>query len=149
MAVRPRDEDWGTFHAGSHHSSPHGVWYDIYGKDGSTFRAWEVTSPYPPFRGSYGFNTTALIDPPVLLPPRVPSRNPIKIDLFSIRGRANIPALLDSTVPGGTFHEFSGPPTASRSSTNFCINRHNVHVNCLFMDWLVRKVGLKELWTLK
>ena len=30
-----------------------------------------------------------------------------------------------------------------------CINRHNGAVNCLFMDWSVRKVGLKELWTLK
>jgi prepilin-type N-terminal cleavage/methylation domain-containing protein/prepilin-type processing-associated H-X9-DG protein len=29
------------------------------------------------------------------------------------------------------------------------INRHNGGVNCLFMDWSARKVGLKELWTLK
>jgi prepilin-type processing-associated H-X9-DG protein len=30
-----------------------------------------------------------------------------------------------------------------------CINRHDGYVNSLFMDWSVRKVGLKELWTLK
>jgi len=30
-----------------------------------------------------------------------------------------------------------------------CINRHNGAVNVLFMDWSARKVGLKELWTLK
>ena len=30
-----------------------------------------------------------------------------------------------------------------------CINRHEGGVNALFMDWSVRKVGLKELWTLK
>lgn len=30
-----------------------------------------------------------------------------------------------------------------------CINRHNGAINCLFMDWSARKVGLKELWTLK
>jgi prepilin-type processing-associated H-X9-DG protein len=30
----------------------------------------------------------------------------------------------------------------------FCINRHNGSVNGLFLDWSVRKVGLKELWTL-
>jgi prepilin-type processing-associated H-X9-DG protein len=30
-----------------------------------------------------------------------------------------------------------------------CINRHEGGVNCLFLDWSVRKVGLKELWTLK
>jgi prepilin-type N-terminal cleavage/methylation domain-containing protein/prepilin-type processing-associated H-X9-DG protein len=30
-----------------------------------------------------------------------------------------------------------------------CINRHKGGINMLFMDWSVRKVGLKELWTLK
>jgi prepilin-type processing-associated H-X9-DG protein len=28
------------------------------------------------------------------------------------------------------------------------MNRHGVFVNGLFLDWSVRKVGLKELWTL-
>jgi hypothetical protein len=30
-----------------------------------------------------------------------------------------------------------------------CINRHQGFENIAFMDWSVRKVGLKELWTLK
>jgi hypothetical protein len=30
-----------------------------------------------------------------------------------------------------------------------CINRHVGAVKCLFVDGSVRKVGLKELWTLK
>jgi prepilin-type processing-associated H-X9-DG protein len=30
----------------------------------------------------------------------------------------------------------------------YCIDRHGGAINCLFMDWAVRKVGLKELWTL-
>lgn len=30
-----------------------------------------------------------------------------------------------------------------------CVNRHNGALNCLFVDGSVRKVGLKELWTLK
>ncbi len=29
-----------------------------------------------------------------------------------------------------------------------CIDRHNAAINMLFMDFSVRKVGLKELWTL-
>lgn len=44
-------------------------------------------------------------------------------------------------------HEF-----ASWSGDNMarcCINRHNGAVDCLFLDGSVRKVGLKELWTLK
>ncbi len=30
-----------------------------------------------------------------------------------------------------------------------CVDRHNGFVNSLFADWTVRKIGLKELWTLK
>jgi len=30
-----------------------------------------------------------------------------------------------------------------------CINRHNGFVNLLFMDWSGRRIGLKELWSLK
>ena len=31
----------------------------------------------------------------------------------------------------------------------FCIDRHRGGINVAFMDWSTRKVGLKELWTLK
>ncbi|HUW18425.1 MAG TPA: type II secretion system protein [Sedimentisphaerales bacterium] len=30
-----------------------------------------------------------------------------------------------------------------------CLNRHNEHVNIIFCDYAIRKVGLKELWELK
>lgn len=30
-----------------------------------------------------------------------------------------------------------------------CLNRHAGFVNALFMDWSARKIGLKQLWTLK
>jgi len=30
-----------------------------------------------------------------------------------------------------------------------CINRHQGFVNAAFMDWSARKIGLKEMWTLK
>jgi len=52
--------------------------------------------------------------------------------------------------------DIGGPPiTENRdyvlplSPGSFCINRHGGYVNSLFLDWSVRKVGLKELWTLK
>jgi len=32
---------------------------------------------------------------------------------------------------------------------HFCIDRHNGFINHLFLDWSVRPVGLKELWTFK
>jgi hypothetical protein len=34
-------------------------------------------------------------------------------------------------------------------SNPFCINRHYGHINELFLDLSVSKVGLKELWKLK
>jgi len=37
----------------------------------------------------------------------------------------------------------------SMEINHFCIDRHNGAVNMLFMDWSVRKTGLKELWVLK
>ena len=41
-------------------------------------------------------------------------------------------------------------PCACRNSIRrFCINRHQGFVNAAFLDYSVRKVGLKELWTLK
>jgi prepilin-type N-terminal cleavage/methylation domain-containing protein/prepilin-type processing-associated H-X9-DG protein len=33
--------------------------------------------------------------------------------------------------------------------SDLCMNRHNGGINMLFADWSVRKVGIKELWTLK
>jgi prepilin-type N-terminal cleavage/methylation domain-containing protein len=43
----------------------------------------------------------------------------------------------------------SGVGTSGNEIRIFCIDRHNAATNVLFMDWTVRKVGLKELWTLK
>jgi len=50
--------------------------------------------------------------------------------------------------------EFDGQPRTGIGVTGdemriFCINRHDGFINVLFMDWTTRKVGLKELWTLK
>jgi hypothetical protein len=30
-----------------------------------------------------------------------------------------------------------------------CVDRHDGFVGSVFMDWHARKIGLKELWTLK
>ncbi|MEJ2702244.1 MAG: hypothetical protein P8Z79_07355, partial [Sedimentisphaerales bacterium] len=45
----------------------------------------------------------------------------------------------------------SGPGDTPNSNemNRICVNRHDGFVNTLFADWSVRKVGLKELWTLK
>ncbi|MCK4293771.1 MAG: hypothetical protein KAY65_11280 [Planctomycetes bacterium] len=83
-----------------------------------------------------------------------------------VKGANNIPILADSMWRGGgPFDGELGPDqipsrgappeyNGQWAGTNmemyhFCINRHNGAVGCVFMDWSARKVGLKELWTLK
>ena len=41
------------------------------------------------------------------------------------------------------------PSRADYYSSSVCIDRHSGGINSLFMDWSVRRVGLKELWGLK
>jgi prepilin-type N-terminal cleavage/methylation domain-containing protein/prepilin-type processing-associated H-X9-DG protein len=109
--------------------------FEIKWAGGSTFEAWKITSPPPPFRGSYGFNVTAF---------------PKSIDNFLSRGQANIPVILDSPSRMGRHRNTNGPPRwEGVGSQTFCINRHNGYVNGLFLDWSIRRIGLKELWTLK
>ena len=60
--------------------------------------------------------------------------------------------LLDSCYTGSSPWDVTEPPrneSGSRHDMSFCINRHKGRINSLFMDWSVREVGLKELWTLK
>jgi len=77
-----------------------------------------------------------------------------------VQGAQNIPVFLDCLAITGWPDHTSTPPqnevqlpqgiTLAEQMKNFCINRHGKGVtNCLFMDWSVKKAGLKELWTLK
>lgn len=127
------------------------------GMPGSTFTAWELTDPGPPFRGSYGCNSWLFNG--FCFSPRIRlgslGRLVEEVDVLSLRGPDKIPTLLDSTLPWGTPRSDTAPPPSPEPRSNpigmapLCINRHNGYVNGLFLDWSVRKVGLKELWTLK
>ena len=122
-------------------------------KWGSTFRAWEIIEPGPPFLCSYGFNNW----PTVLSIGGTYKKSqyyPAGWDVFSIRGQDKIPIILDGAIPFATPNANDSPPRWSdrEMGTNmmcFCINRHDGYVNGLFLDWSVRRIGLKELWTLK
>ena len=140
MAVRTVDDN-----NVSGHFRASGGTYWIEGKGGSTFEAWEIITPPPRFCGSYGFNhwlfQKTQFD--TTIPLGVRRRQPC-LNIFPLRNRARIPVLLDSTSPIVlVISDF--PPWV----TSVCINRHNGYVNGLFLDWSVRKIGLKELWTLK
>jgi prepilin-type N-terminal cleavage/methylation domain-containing protein/prepilin-type processing-associated H-X9-DG protein len=132
------------------YSDPEGlIWYfDI--KYGSTFQAWEFTEPGPRLRFSYGLNSW-LFDPSS--DSRYPFAGTSELEIYSMRDTNGMPLLLDCRKPHGS-GDFYNPPPEYEGSTKgsmwpFCMNRHEGYINCLFLDWSVRKVGLKELWTLK
>lgn len=72
----------------------------------------------------------------------------------NVRGAANVPVLLDSNHNGGFPLPFNLPPAYDGEPDpwrhymkSHCINRHDGYINGLFLDFSVKKVGLKELWT--
>jgi len=78
-----------------------------------------------------------------------------------VNGANNIPLFLDCAItsatvwPEDTPPQFDGQYWAQGSGGSidemrrFCVNRHDGFVNAAFLDYSVRKVGLKELWKLK
>jgi prepilin-type N-terminal cleavage/methylation domain-containing protein len=118
---------------------------------GSASTAWKISTRAPElvFEGSYGFNYEigrfrrwdsggGSRDPP------------IRMGTLSQR-----PFMLDCVHLGASPSHSHEPPEYEDAITRFedisyfCINRHRGAVNSLFADSAVRKVGLKELWTLK
>jgi prepilin-type N-terminal cleavage/methylation domain-containing protein/prepilin-type processing-associated H-X9-DG protein len=74
-----------------------------------------------------------------------------------VKGASRVPVYLDSryafglpvgTEPPPEYEEFL-PKDVLNSMQSFAMDRHNGGINSLFLDWSVRKVGVKELWTLK
>lgn len=145
MAVRIADVNDNTKSFRTGLSSRGSTPYMIEGKNGSTFEAWEIIDPPTRFRGSYGYNHSLFhkteYDTSISLDYSIHWDG---LNIFQFRNVAKVPVFLDSITPDIlVISEF--PPW----SCSACINRHNGHVNGLFLDWSVRKVGLKELWTLK
>ena len=112
---------------------------------GSTAAAWEYryklpNGPKVHFIGSYGLNRNLTVSDE-------DRRN-------KGRQRNTIPVLLDCVFMDERPWPFSRPPEFEDDITGgdikyFCINRHDGGINSLFFDWSARKVGLKELWTLR
>jgi len=75
-----------------------------------------------------------------------------------VQSAHNIPVFLDAMWVNAWPKSTDQPPEWEKWQEDkvnineircFCVNRHTGFVNGLFMDYSVRKVGLKELWTLK
>ena len=122
---------------------------------GSKFEAWGwKNNPLRPWAGSYGQNGWCW-DPPFGLPIW-------GFDVASfwktphVKGTSNIPLYLDGgsghTIPSDTNPppDFDDKPVNITSNMGrVCLDRHSGHVNGVFFDGSVRKIGLKELWTLQ
>ena len=122
---------------------------------GGTFTAWKDFSFWSgePYYGSYGMNRWLLyiITTTIGIPPY-----DNLWDGPDVRSPDNVPVLLDCAASAGLPYDTDIPPPYEDVLTHgggsislFCMNRHNGGINSLFLDWSVRKVGLKELWKLK
>jgi prepilin-type N-terminal cleavage/methylation domain-containing protein/prepilin-type processing-associated H-X9-DG protein len=124
------------------------------GTVGREFPAWVMFRPEPLFVGSYGVNSELFRIGGFGSPGTWTRRGWLGPDVLSLRGKPNIPVLLDSGAPSGRpFSAGIGPPFRTSLDAAmfmpFCVDRHDGYVNGLFLDWSVRKLGLKELWKLK
>jgi len=111
---------------------------------GGTFHAWQTTR----YRDetefgarSYGLNEW------------VTGRSPGWTSLET-KGMSHVPAFFDCADRWVHPDHHDIPPEIEGydflcEMSRICMNRHNSGINMLFMDWSVRKVGIKELWTLK
>jgi len=125
----------------------------------SAWGVWELNSTPPrAFYGSYGMNWYAAYQ-------KLDSTgNVISSPLFWERtgqkGSFNIPIMADATychalpkhdnsVPDRSGEWYFNGNWDDAGMKRVCVDRHNQAVNVMFMDWSVRKVKLKDLWTLK
>jgi prepilin-type N-terminal cleavage/methylation domain-containing protein len=92
-------------------------------------------------------NTTA-----VLPGTRTPSGKSVSLNTIPVLGDGTWHDAWprDTDAPSQTMDGFGIMDQGTSGEMNhFCINRHDGNVGMLFMDWSTRRVGLKELWTLK
>jgi prepilin-type N-terminal cleavage/methylation domain-containing protein/prepilin-type processing-associated H-X9-DG protein len=114
--------------------------------EGSKFSAWGYKFPNKePFACSYNINNGFQYNK----------------KLLAIKNSKDVPVLFDSSVHLDTLaNAYDLPPKyddmpkslatpEEATGCSICINRHDGFVNYLFLDLSARKVGLKELWTLK
>ncbi len=116
---------------------------ELPGREGDTFHAYSYLLGRPDLRGSYGLNYQ-------MLGPRPESHRVVD---WLAEYASRIPLFFDCTTGIASPSVYREPPEYEGMFTpdmwwSVCINRHQGGINMVFMDQSVRKVGLKELWTL-
>jgi len=114
--------------------------------------AWEEEGR----KGSYGTNYWIRDKKYMVLPTFYPQDG--WWESFEVKEAENVPVLMDCAYSSG-LPLYQNPPPEYDGQTSsytemqcmcfFCLNRHRGAVHGLFMDFSVRKVGLKELWNLR
>jgi prepilin-type processing-associated H-X9-DG protein len=129
------------------------------------FGAWEQTwdeaqldKAGRPYASSYGINQWVYDAPQV-----VGGRLLEQIwRTANVKNASEVPCFGGCAITGATPNHGDEPPQrpddvayiwgqggGPNEIRRFCMNRHDGYMNMVFLDWSVRKVGLKELWTLK
>ncbi|MGB2864012.1 MAG: type II secretion system protein [Sedimentisphaerales bacterium] len=129
---------------------------------GDKSAAWSLRRFYTTevLRGSYGMNGYVCDLRPESNPG--PISDATEWRTSHIEGPSNAPVFTDCRFVSVWPHDTDSPPEyedphppykwtafGGHSMWLVCTDRHDGGINSLFMDWSVRKVGLKELWTLK
>ena len=134
--------------------------YRVYSPSSNIFSAWGIYTRTMYFNlckdgiaGSYGLNSYVLNISGGTFECGVPANAAWRTP--NVAGASNVPVFMDA-LRFDLWPRFTDSPSPSEEnawSSNHmarcCINRHNGAINSLFMDFSARKVGLKELWTLK
>jgi len=136
-------------------------------REGGTFLPWAWWFPEPPpgflpgwyWYSSYAPNNQAHSWWGDKMDPSVADDHRFTWMTSAVKNAATVPVFFDSAGPFMSLYSDKNPPperdavpTLDATGTHanqICFNRHDRGVSYLFLDWSVRKVGLKELWTLK
>ena len=120
------------------------------------FAAWDTRGD----RSSYGMNNWVTNPRPgkEFIHAREATKDNWR-NVYVVEGAANIPLFLDCAFVEGKPYDVAVPPeydgdiaswgVSAQQMKRFCLNRHDGFTSSLFLDCSVRKIGLKELWTLK
>jgi prepilin-type N-terminal cleavage/methylation domain-containing protein/prepilin-type processing-associated H-X9-DG protein len=98
--------------------------------------------PEEGYYGSYGFSRWALNN-----------KDPANWGRTGEKHSDEVPIFTDCAYVAMNPTSTDSPPTIEGMRGNqmqyVCLDRHDGHINGLFLDFSVRKIGLKELWTLR
>jgi len=122
-------------------------------QDITDYKAWFVNNKV----GSYGINARVCNPPPNATSPWYGAPLEYNWRTPNIKEASYVPLFLDASRHDGWPLPIDEPPEyrgqrdygVGNNMRRFCVDRHDGFVNCLFLDWTVKKVGLKELWELK